>query len=126
MGARLATQRGGDLYRFWGDRLTARLNDELASTGSSALVNLASAEYFRAVQPSRLAVPVVSPVFEDCKGGRFKIVSFWAKRARGLMVRRSVERAVTDPQALRNFAAEGYRFDAGASTDARPVFRRVH
>lgn len=126
MGTRLATQRGGDLYRFWGDRLTARLNDAIVSTGGCALVNLASEEYFRAVQPARLAAPVVSPAFEDWQAGRFKIVSFWAKRARGMMARWIVEHAVTDPRALRDFAVEGYRFDAGASTDARPVFRRMH
>ena len=126
MGTRLSTPRGEGLYTFWGDRITTRLAEDAAAIEARALVNLASDEYFRAVRPARLPVPVVSPVFEDWKGDRFKVVSFWAKRARGAMARWIIEQRVDEPAALSSFAVEGYRFDSAASTDARPVFRRMH
>ena len=126
MGTRLPSARGKDLYAFWGERITARLAEDAAAVRARALVNLASDEYFRAIRPAALPVPVVSPVFEDWKGDRFKVVSFWAKRARGAMARWIIQQRVDDPAALAGFDVEGYRFDPGASTDARPVFRRMH
>lgn len=88
------------------------------------LVNCASGEYFKSVKPKLLEAPVVTPVFEDWKGGRYKIISFHAKRARGLMARYAVENRLDEPEQLKGFDSEGYAFDAEASNDSTYVFRR--
>ncbi|MFC5302751.1 peroxide stress protein YaaA [Azospira restricta] len=124
MGTRLANARGKDLYAFWGERISELLQADLAAAKAQVLVNLASEEYFKAVRPARLGVPVVQPVFEDWKGGRYKVVSFFAKRARGLMARYAAEHRLRDAAALQAFAVDGYAFAAEASDDARWVFRR--
>ncbi len=124
MGTRLQNQRGKDLYAFWGDELTAKLATTLTSLKSKALVNLASEEYFKAVRPNELPVPVIAPVFEDWKGGKYKIISFHAKRARGLMARYAIEKKITAPEKLKAFDVEGYAFAPSASDDTRWVFRR--
>ncbi|MBY4727739.1 MULTISPECIES: peroxide stress protein YaaA [Burkholderia] len=126
MGTRFANARGKDLYAFWGDRITRALNEQLETRSGAArvLVNCASTEYFKSVKPKLLVAPVITPVFEDWKGGRYKIISFHAKRARGLMARFIVENRITDPKALKDFAAEGYAFDAAASNDSTYVYRR--
>ena len=124
MGTRLQTKRGKDLYAFWGDELTGKLSETLKSLKSKALVNLASEEYFKAVHADDLPVPVIAPVFEDWKGGKYKIISFHAKRARGLMARYAIEKKITAPEKLQAFDAEGYAFAPAASDDTRWVFRR--
>jgi cytoplasmic iron level regulating protein YaaA (DUF328/UPF0246 family) len=124
MGTRWQTARGKDLYAFWGDAPAAVLERDRAAAGAPALINLASEEYFRAVRKACLGVPVITPVFEDWKGGRYKIISYYAKRARGLMTRYALTRRLTDPQALKRFDTDGYAFDAGASDTHRWVFRR--
>ncbi|WP_028226282.1 peroxide stress protein YaaA [Paraburkholderia ferrariae] len=129
MGTRFENARGKDLYAFWGERITHALNAQLEynarhAKGAQVLVNCASNEYFKAVKPKQLAAPVVTPVFEDWKGGRYKIISFHAKRARGLMARYAVEHRIAEPEALKGFDAEGYAFDAQASNDSTYVFRR--
>ncbi|MBV8048797.1 MAG: peroxide stress protein YaaA [Paludibacterium sp.] len=124
MGIKLANARGKDLYAYWGDRITERLNDVLAADSDPVLVNLASNEYFKSVRPAKLRARVVTPVFQDQKGGQYKVISFHAKRARGLMVRWAVEHAVTDPQTLKAFDSEGYAFSQEASTGDSWVFRR--
>jgi len=124
MGTKLANARGKDLYAFWGGRITEQLNADLAAAKAPVLVNLASAEYFRSVRPKELEVPVVEPVFEDWKGGRYKIVSFYAKRARGLMARYAAERQLKDVEALKQFDSEDYAFAPEASDDTTWVFRR--
>lgn len=124
MGVRLDNPRGKDLYAFWGERITDALNRTVLETASSAVVNLASAEYFKAVKPRRLPVPVIQPVFEDWSGGRFKVVSFYAKRARGMMARFAVTRRVVEPSALKSFDEAGYVFAPEASDGPRWVFRR--
>jgi cytoplasmic iron level regulating protein YaaA (DUF328/UPF0246 family) len=124
MGTRLANPRGKDLYDFWGETVTGALNEALAANGASALVNLASEEYFRSVKPKLLDVPVVNPVFEDWKNGKYKIISFFAKRARGMMARYAAEKGITDPQKLKKFAVDGYAFDKSVSTETEWVFRR--
>ena len=124
MGTRLQTKRGKDLYAFWGDELTGKLSETLKSLKSKALVNLASEEYFKAVHAEDLPVPVIAPVFEDWKGGKYKIISFHAKRARGLMARYAIEKKITAPEKLQAFDAEGYTFAPAASDDTRWVFRR--
>ena len=124
MGTRLQTKRGKDLYAFWGDELTSKLADTLTTLKSKALINLASEEYFKAVHPDDLPVPVIAPVFEDWKGGKYKIISFHAKRARGLMARYAIEKKITAPDKLQGFDAEGYAFAPAASDETRWVFRR--
>ncbi|MFM0053540.1 peroxide stress protein YaaA [Caballeronia grimmiae] len=125
MGTKFPNARGKDLYAFWGERITAALNEQFKrQRGARVLVNCASGEYFKSVRPKLLDVPVVSPVFEDWKGGRYKIISFHAKRARGLMARYAVQNRIDEPEALKGFDSEGYRFDAKASDDTTYVFRR--
>ena len=124
MKTRLANGRGKDLYAFWGDRLTRSLNQVLAK-GSGSVVNLASAEYFKVVDPKALAGRVITPVFEDWSRGEYRVVGFHAKRARGLMCRYAIRKRLEDPEGLRGFKAEGYRFDRKASQDDRWVFRRA-
>lgn len=124
MGTKLANPRGRDLCAFWGDEITQALNKALAAARSSALINLASEEYFKSVRPALLDVPVITPVFEDWKGGRYKIISFFAKRARGMMARYAIEHRITDPEQLKHFDRDGYAFDAKASDADHWVFRR--
>lgn len=124
MGTRLANPRGKDLYAFWGTLVTEALNALLAEQRTGALVNLASEEYFKVVKPRLLSVPVITPVFEDWKGGRYKIISFYAKRARGLMARYATVNRIADPQRLKDFDLDGYAFDEGASTETKWIFRR--
>lgn len=124
MGTKLANPRGRDLYAFWGDEITQALNKALAAAKSTALINLASEEYFKSVRPALLDVPVVTPVFEDWKGGKYKIISFFAKRARGMMARYAIEHGITDPEKLKGFDRDGYAFDKAASKPQQWVFRR--
>jgi cytoplasmic iron level regulating protein YaaA (DUF328/UPF0246 family) len=124
MGTRLANPRGKDLYAFWGDTVTAALNQDLRAANAGALVNLASEEYFKSVRPKLLEVPVIVPVFEDWKNGKYKIISYFAKRARGMMARYAALNGVTDPQQLKEFDEAGYGFDSEASTESKWVFRR--
>ncbi len=120
MGTALPNPRGKNLYAFWGDALTDAVN----ALNPGVVVNLASNEYFKVINPKKLACPVITPVFEDWSGGKFKIVSFYAKEARGLMVRWAALNAVTDPQQLKDFDLEGYRFDAAASDEKHWRMRR--
>ena len=124
MGTRLATPHGKDLYSFWGETVTNKLNDTIEAQGAKVLVNLASEEYFRSVKPKLLAVPVITPVFEDWKNGKYKIISFFAKRARGMMARYAAVKGITDPQKLKRFDTDGYAFVKEASNDTSWVFRR--
>jgi len=124
MGTKLATPAGKDLYTFWGETITAALNAQLAATASTALVNLASEEYLKSVKPKLLAAPVITPVFEDWKNGKYKIISFYAKRARGMMARFAIERGITDAEQLKAFNVDGYMFVPGDSTDKSWLFRR--
>ncbi|MDQ7982392.1 peroxide stress protein YaaA [Paraburkholderia sp. SARCC-3016] len=126
MGTQFANARGKDLYAFWGERITHALNAQLKRIkgASRVLINCASNEYFRSVKPKLLDAPVVTTVFEDWKGGQYKVISFHAKRARGLMARFAVEQRIAAPEGLKDFDSEGYAFDAKASNDATYVFRR--
>ena len=124
MGTRLAHAKGRNLYDFWGDALTESLNTELAKFAEPVLVNLASDEYFKAVKPKKLKARLVECSFEDLKNGRYKIISFYAKRARGLMARYALTKRLSQPEQLRDFDVEGYRFAPDASDENRYVFRR--
>ena len=124
MGTRLGNAHGKDLYAFWGARVTHAINAALAQHPAPALINLASEEYFKVVKPALLTVPVITPVFEDWKGGKYKIISFYAKRARGLMARFAIDKKITKPAQLKKFDREGYAFDAAHSSPSSWVFRR--
>lgn len=124
MGTKLTNPRGKDLYAFWGTTITEALNRQLAGTGSTALVNLASTEYFKSVKPKLLDAPVIEPVFQDWKNGQYKIISFFAKRARGMMARYATDRNISDPEQLKEFDVDGYAYDESASSDKSWVFRR--
>ena len=124
MGTRLATGKGKNLYQFWGPQIADYLNQRAAADVSPVIVNLASEEYFKAVDRKALKARVVTCVFEEFRGDNYKIISFMAKRARGLMVRYAVENQVTTVDKLKDFDVEGYGFDAAASTLDRLVFRR--
>ncbi len=124
MGTKLANPRGKDLYAWWGDTLAQHLNAVLAEQGSEVIVNLASQEYFKSVKRKALKARVIECVFEDWKGGQWKIISFHAKRARGLMARHAIAKRAQKPQDLLDFTAEGYAHDAVVSTADRLVFRR--
>ncbi len=124
MGTRLANARGKDLYAFWGDIITDHLNQALAEQGDDVLLNLASDEYFKSVHVKKLSGRVITPVFQDEKNGKYKIISFYAKKARGLMARYLVKNRITQPEQLLNFDAEGYAFCAELSTENKLVFRR--
>ena len=126
MGTRLRTGRGASLYAWWGDRISEVLRDDLAeSPGADVVVNLASDEYFKAVRPEVLGARIVAPRFEDTDArGTRKIVSFYAKRARGTMAGWLVRNRVRTASALTGFDADGYRYDKAASTPDVPVFVR--
>ena len=127
MGSRVENPHGKDLYAFWGSEITERLQADVhASPGAKVLVNLASNEYFGAVKPGLLDVPVVSPAFLDAKeGGDPRIVSFFAKRARGAMSGWIIRNRIKSVRKLRDFDALGYRFDPARSSTTRPVFVRT-
>lgn len=124
MGTRLSTQRGSNLYQFWGDQVARYLNTRTASDSSPVLVNLASEEYFKVVDRKCLHPRVLTCVFEERKGTGYQVVSFMAKRARGLMMRFAAQQQVQQPEQLQAFEAEGYRFVPAASDTDRWVFRR--
>jgi len=124
MGTRLSNPRGKDLYAFWGERITTALNAAAHEAKAKTLVNLASEEYFKSVKPKALALPVVQPVFEDWSNGRYKVVSFYAKRARGLMARYALAGRLRSAEKLKEFSVEDYAFEAGASSETHWVFRR--
>ena len=124
MGTGLPNAMGKDLYAYWGDTVTAHLNQRLADDRHPVLVNLASQEYFKVVRRAALQARVVDCVFEDWKTDQYKVISFFAKRARGAMARWAILNRVRSVRALRNFAEDGYRFDTVESTQDRLVFRR--
>lgn len=125
MGTKLATSRGKNLYEFWGDIITTKLNKDLALQGDNVLVNLASNEYFKAVKPKGLDGVIVNPVFKDEKNGEYKVISFYAKKARGLMTRYIIKNRLNDVSQLLQFNLEGYRYNEQQSTAERPVFVRA-
>ncbi len=124
MGIKLSNPQGKDLYSFWGDRLTKVLNDALADQGDDVLVNLASDEYFKAVKPGSLKGRIVKPVFLDEKNGKFKVISFYAKKARGLMTRYIIRNRLNSVEQLKAFDTDGYFYDEAGSSADELVFKR--
>lgn len=124
MGTKLDNLRGKDLYTFWGDIITDKLNLALEEQGDHVLINLASNEYFKAVQPKRLAGQIITPIFKDCKNGQYKIISFYAKKARGLMARYIIQNQLTQVSQLTAFDTDGYYFVEAESSATELVFKR--
>ena len=124
MGTPLATDHGANLYQFWGTQIAEYLNQRAAADKTPVIVNLASQEYFKAVQRKALKARVIDCVFEDYKSGQYKVISFFAKRARGLMARYAAQHRISRPAQLEGFDLEGYAFAPTASSPDRLVFRR--
>lgn len=124
MGTALKTPLGKDLYAFWGPRISEHLNRAAARHATPVVINLASQEYFRSVDRKTLKLPVIDCVFEQWHGGKYKIISFLAKRARGLMARYAVVNRIDQAEGLQAFDLEGYAFAGGESTEQRLVFRQ--
>lgn len=124
MGTKLANARGNNLYDFWGEQITEAINQQLATEDTPILLNLASNEYFKAVKPKSIAAQIVTPVFKDEKNGQHKIISFYAKKARGLMARWVIDKQLTTPKQLTAFNVGGYYYDADESDSKTLVFKR--
>ncbi|WP_075881638.1 peroxide stress protein YaaA [Vreelandella massiliensis] len=124
MGTKLPNPAGKDLYAYWKPTLTHALNEAIAASGSKVLVNLASNEYFKAVDTKKLDARIINPVFKDEKNGKVKIISFYAKKARGLMSAWIIRQQLNDPNELKAFDVAGYRFDPATSEGDTLVFIR--
>lgn len=124
MGTRLANKRGQNLYHFWGDSVTNSLNSELAAQKSSLVVNLASNEYFKVVNKHKLPADLISPVFKDKKNGEYKLISFFAKKARGMMARYIIDNRIKKADDLKAFDTAGYKYSKKLSSEKEPVFTR--
>ena len=124
MGIKLANPAGKDLYAFWGETITQQLNQHIEAHREKWVINLASDEYFKAVDPTKLKAKLIKPVFLDEKNGKFKVISFYAKKARGMMCRFIIENKITQPEKLTEFDKEGYFYDAQRSTENEWVFCR--
>lgn len=123
MGTKFANAKGKDLYQFWGSQLRESIESELKD---GVLINLASNEYFKAVEAKKLKARIITPVFKDWKNGQYKIISFYAKKARGLMSRYIIDHSINDPENIKGFDSEGYRFSPEMSQADEWVFLRDH
>ncbi|MCK9782532.1 MULTISPECIES: peroxide stress protein YaaA [Enterobacterales] len=125
MGIKLKTNKGSDLYQFWGNTITEALNKALEEQGDNILINLASDEYFKSVNPKKLNAEIVKPIFLDEKNGKYKVISFYAKKARGLMSRFVIQEKLTNKAQLKEFDLEGYQFNSAESEGNTLVFKRA-
>ncbi len=124
MGTQFATPKGDNLYKYWGDRITAQVKKSLKESGSDVLINLASQEYFAAVNKKKLKTRIITPSFKDKSNGHYAMISFFAKKARGMMSRFIIQNAITDYEMLVGFDAGGYHFNHGLSKGDNWVFTR--
>lgn len=124
MGTKLVNSRGKDLYAFWQAQISAALQRQLQALDSTVLLNLASQEYFKAVNVKLLQARIITPEFRDYKNGQYKIISFYAKKARGLMARFVIQQRLSTPESLLTFNLDGYYYSAEHSTADKPVFLR--
>lgn len=124
MGTKLKNSRGHNLYEFWGNIITDQINRDLAEIDAKVLVNLASDEYYKSVNEKKIQAEIIKPVFLDQKNGKYKVISFYAKKARGLMARYLIENKLSQVEQLKAFDSEGYYFDAESSSDKELVFKR--
>ncbi|WP_026294610.1 peroxide stress protein YaaA [Salinimonas chungwhensis] len=124
MGTKLSNSEGSDLYTFWGEAITQNLNQALSDQGDNVLINLASNEYFKSVKKKSLDGMIITPQFKDKKNGTYKVISFYAKKARGLMARYIIENQIDDVAGLKDFNAQGYYYSDAQSSDTDLVFLR--
>jgi len=124
MGKKLQTPKGKNLYEFWGDKITNEINNTLKEKDDNYLINLASNEYFKSVNKKKLKAEIITPVFKNLKNGQYKVISFFAKKARGLMTRFIIQNQITDPEYLKAFNSDGYVFNPHLSTNQELVFTR--
>lgn len=124
MGTKLKNPRGSNLYEFWGTIITDLINEDLAAAQSELLVNIASDEYYKSVKESKIQAEIIKPVFLDQKNGKYKVISFYAKKARGLMARYIIENKIERAEDLKGFNSDGYYFDADSSLEGELVFKR--
>ena len=124
MGTKLHNFRGKDLYHFWGNIITDNLQQALAQQGDNILINTASDEYFKAVNTKRLNAQIIKPIFLDNKNGKYKVISFYAKKARGLMCRYIIQHQIDQIEGIKGFDLAGYWFDSTSSTATELVFKR--
>ncbi len=124
MGTKLANLRGHNLYEFWGEIITHLINDDLKQSESELLVNISSDEYYKSVKESKIQAEIIKPVFLDQKNGQYKVISFYAKKARGLMARYIIENKLEKAEDLKSFNISGYYFDAESSLKGELVFKR--
>lgn len=125
MGTKFSVNGSGDLYSFWQDKVTRAINRELKTLGGP-LINLASNEYFKAVASKKIKAEIISPAFKDLKNGQYQIISFFAKKARGLMSRFIIQNNITDPEDLKAFDLEGYYYNNELSNGKNWIFTRDH
>ncbi len=112
MGKKLENKRGKNLYHFWGEQITDALNQQIKSVKSETLVNLASNEYFKSIKPKLLNAEIITPAFKDYKNGDYKMISFFAKKARGMLSRYIIDNRITNPEDMKSFAVDGYKFNS--------------
>lgn len=124
MGTKLKNARGHNLYEFWGNMITDQINQDLAEIDAKVLVNLASDEYYKSVNEKKIQAEIIKPVFLDQKNGKYKVISFYAKKARGLMASYLIENQLNQAEQLKAFDSEGYYFDAESSSNKELVFKR--
>ncbi|MCL6233499.1 peroxide stress protein YaaA [Acinetobacter sp. ANC 5579] len=124
MGTKLQNPRGHNLYEFWDNTITNLINDDLEKAGSELLVNIASDEYYKSVKESKIKAEIIKPVFLDQKNGKYKVISFYAKKARGLMARYLLENKIERIEDIKSFNTDGYYFDAESSLKGELVFKR--
>ena len=124
MGTKMKNEKGKNLYEFWGNKITTSINALAKKNNSKGIINLASVEYFTSVKAENLDLPVYSPVFKDFKNGKYKIISFFAKKARGSMVRFVIQNKIKNPAGLNKFNLDGYKYSKKDSSEYSPVFLR--
>ncbi len=124
MGTRLDTDQGSNLYQFWDGRITKSINQELKDADSKILVNLASGEYFKSIQPKSLRAEIITPAFKEYRNGDYKFIQYFAKKARGLMARYIIDNRIDQAEGLKDFNYEGYGYDAARSSASDWVFTR--
>ena len=124
MGTRLPNEHGKDLYAFWGETITRALNKDLKAQGDDILINLASNEYFKSIKPKLVEGRIITPQFKEKKNGSYRMIGVFAKKARGLMSRYIIDKKLQDPQAIKRFKVDGYRYNKQLSKDDQWVFTR--
>jgi hypothetical protein len=124
MGTKIENKKGKDLYEFWGSKITDQINQDLKASKSKHLINLASNEYFKSLQVKNINTEIIVPVFKDYKNGKYKIISFFAKKARGLMSAYIIKNRLKDPEDIKAFNVNGYKFYKSGSSESNWVFQR--